>query len=141
MLDEKITFDKFIRWVLIAALVFSILYIVNYLSHVLLPFFIAWLLAYLLNPVVNFVQHKMKVKVRALAVIRCGTEPEAAHLRVPRAYAPDRPDRSPRRPRKLLPGNFAGWKGGSARRPTGSRPVRGEPRQAAEDRQSHSDLC
>ena len=69
MLDEKITFDKFIRWALIAALVFSILYIVNYLSHVLLPFFIAWLLAYLLNPVVNFVQHKMKVKVRALAVI------------------------------------------------------------------------
>ena len=69
MFDEKITFDKFIRWFLVAVLVFAVLYVVNYLSHVLLPFFVAWFLAYLLDPVVKFVQYKLKVKIRAIAVI------------------------------------------------------------------------
>ena len=54
---------------------------------------------------------------------------------------PDRRDRSPRRPHTPPPENFAGWKGGSVRRPKGSRPVREEPQQASEDRQSHSGLC
>ena len=39
MLEEKITFDKFIRWMLIALLVGAVLFITNYLSNVLLPFF------------------------------------------------------------------------------------------------------
>ena len=69
MFDEKITFDKFIRWFLVAALIFAVFYVLNYLSHVLLPFFIAWFIAYLLNPVVKFVQYKLRVKVRAIAVI------------------------------------------------------------------------
>ena len=68
-MQEKITFDKFIRWAGIGALVIAILYMVNYLSNVLLPFFIAWLLAYLLYPVVIFVQHKMRVPTRALSII------------------------------------------------------------------------
>jgi len=38
------------------------------LYGVLLPFFVSFLLAYLLDPVVNFVQHKCKVKNRALSV-------------------------------------------------------------------------
>ena len=41
MLEQKITFDKFIRWTLVVACVFAVLYAVNYLSNVLLPFFIA----------------------------------------------------------------------------------------------------
>ena len=44
MFEEKITFDKFIRWFLVAALIFAVFYVVNYLSHALLPFFIAGLL-------------------------------------------------------------------------------------------------
>ena len=54
MFEEKITFDKFIRWFLVAALIFAVFYVVNYLSHALLPFFIAWFIAYLLNPVGKF---------------------------------------------------------------------------------------
>ncbi len=69
MLDQKITFDKFIRWSLTALLVIAILYITNYLSSVLLPFFIAWLLAYLLYPIVCFVQYKMHVPGRVLSII------------------------------------------------------------------------
>ena len=66
---QEITFDKFIRWTGIILLVIAVLVTVNYLSGVLLPFFIAWLFAYLLYPIVKFVQYKMKVKVRALAIL------------------------------------------------------------------------
>lgn len=68
MLEHKITFDKFIRWTLIAAIVLAVLYVVNYLSGALLPFAVAWLLAYLLYPVVKFVQYRMQVRIRALAI-------------------------------------------------------------------------
>lgn len=66
---KEITFDKFIRWSGTALLVFAVLYIVNFLSSVLLPFFIAWLFAYLLYPMVKFIQYRMHVKVRALAIL------------------------------------------------------------------------
>ncbi len=69
MLEEKITFDKFVRGMLITIMVIAVLYIVNYLSGALLPFIVAWLFAYLLYPMVRFIQYKMKVKVRALAII------------------------------------------------------------------------
>lgn len=69
MLEEKITFDKFVRGMLITIMVIAMLYIVNYLSGALLPFIVAWLFAYLLYPLVRFIQYKMKVKVRALAII------------------------------------------------------------------------
>ena len=45
---KEITFDRFIRWAGIGAIVLAVLLLLNYLSSVLLPFFIAWLLAYLL---------------------------------------------------------------------------------------------
>ena len=51
---QTITFDKFIRWALIALAVLTVGFIINELSEVLLPFFIAWLLAYLLYPIVKF---------------------------------------------------------------------------------------
>ena len=66
---QEITFDKFIRWTGTGLLILAILYLLNYLSSVLLPFFIAWVFAYLLYPVVAFVQYRMHVKVRALAII------------------------------------------------------------------------
>lgn len=69
MFEEKITFDRFIRWTAVVLTVIGVLYAVNYLSGVLLPFIIAWLFAYLLYPTVKFIQHKMKVKVRAIAII------------------------------------------------------------------------
>ena len=69
MLEQKITFDKFIRWSVIALITVAVFCITNYLSSVLLPFFVAWLFAYLLYPVVKFIQYRMHVKVRALAII------------------------------------------------------------------------
>ena len=68
-MQEKITFDKFIRWAGVAALVILVLLAIDHLSSVLLPFAIAWLLAYLLYPVVKFVQYKMRVPTRALSIV------------------------------------------------------------------------
>ena len=69
MLDQKITFDKFIRWVVIGGIVVIALAVLNYLSAVLLPFFIAWVLAYLMYPVVIFFEKRLHVKVRAISII------------------------------------------------------------------------
>ncbi len=69
MAEQKITFDKLVRWVGVGSLVLAVLYITNYLSSVLLPFFVAWLFAYLLYPMVKFIQYRMKIKVRAIAII------------------------------------------------------------------------
>lgn len=69
MLEQKITFDKFIRWTGILAIIVFVLFAVNYLSTVLLPFVVAWFFAYLLYPMVKFIQYKLHVRVRALAII------------------------------------------------------------------------
>ena len=69
MLEKEITFDKFVRGGLILLLIAGIFVLVNYLSSVLLPFFIAWLLAYLLYPMVKFMQYKLHLHSRVLAII------------------------------------------------------------------------
>jgi predicted PurR-regulated permease PerM len=68
-MPEKITFDKVVRWLGTLLLVGLVLYAMNALSSVLLPFFVALVFAYLLYPIVKFVEDKMHVKVRALAII------------------------------------------------------------------------
>ena len=69
MIEQKITFDKLVRWVGIVAAVGLSYWVINRLSGVLLPFFVAWLFAYLLYPLVLFVQNKLHVKIRALSII------------------------------------------------------------------------
>ncbi|PWD99126.1 AI-2E family transporter [Marinilabilia rubra] len=55
---------------LIAGLVIAgLILFVRYLSNVLVPFFIAVLLAYLIDPLVNFVQTKIKIRHRGISVI------------------------------------------------------------------------
>jgi len=66
---QTITFDKFIRWALVALAILTVGFIIKSLSDVLLPFFIAWLIAYLLYPIVKFVQYKLHVPSRALSII------------------------------------------------------------------------
>lgn len=68
-MQKEITLDKLVRWVGAILIVFAVLYLVNYLSTVLLPFFVAWLFAYLLFPVVKFVEGKLHVKMRAIAIL------------------------------------------------------------------------
>lgn len=69
MNNRTITFDRFIRWALIALGIVVVFFIVKSLSSVLLPFVIAWFLAYLIYPVVRFVQYKLKVRNRAISII------------------------------------------------------------------------
>ena len=68
-MQEKITFDKFIRWAGIGAIVILVFLAIDRLSSVLLPFAVAWLLAYLLYPVVKFVQYRLHVPTRALSIV------------------------------------------------------------------------
>lgn len=69
MKQNEITLGRFLRIVLFAIVIVAAYFALESLSSVLLPFAIAWLLAYLLNPLVNFVQEKMRVKYRALAIV------------------------------------------------------------------------
>ena len=69
MLEGKITFDRMARWVLMVAVVITVIYLINLLGSVLLPFFVGWLLAYLLYPMVKFVQYRMHVPSRPLAIV------------------------------------------------------------------------
>ena len=69
MLEKKITFDRFIRWIVIGGIIFLSLFVLNYLSAVLLPFFIAWVMAYLMYPVVILFEKRLHIKVRAISII------------------------------------------------------------------------
>lgn len=69
MLEKKITFDSFIRGVLVVAVVVVAFWLLNYLSGALLPFFIAWLLAYFLYPLVKFFQYRLRLKNRVVSIL------------------------------------------------------------------------
>lgn len=65
---KKITFDSFIRGVIIGGIVIGALILIKRLSGVLLPFFIAWLIAYLIYPLVTFFQYRLKLKSRVVSI-------------------------------------------------------------------------
>ena len=69
MIEGTITFDRAMRWSVAIALVVAAYLILDYLCAVLLPFFVAWVLAYLLYPLVHFIEHRMKIKVRAVSIL------------------------------------------------------------------------
>ena len=69
MLEQKITFDKLVRWIITASIIIAVILTINYLSSVLLPFFVAWMLAYLLYPLVYFTQYKLHVPTRPLSIV------------------------------------------------------------------------
>ncbi len=69
MKQNEITVGRFLRIVLFTIVIIAVYFVLNSLSSVLLPFAIAWLLAYMLNPLVNFVQERMRVKYRALSIV------------------------------------------------------------------------
>lgn len=69
MLENKITFDSFIRGTLAVALVVAAFCLLDRLSGVLLPFFIAWLVAYFLYPLVKLFQYKLRFKNRAVSIL------------------------------------------------------------------------
>lgn len=69
MKQNEVTLGRFLRIVLLVVGFVVAFFVLDSLSSVLLPFAIAWMLAYLMNPLVNFVQDKMRVKYRALAIV------------------------------------------------------------------------
>lgn len=65
---KKITFDSFIRAVILGAIIIGVLMLLKRLSGVLLPFVLAWLIAYLIYPLVSFFQHKLRLKNRIISI-------------------------------------------------------------------------
>ncbi len=65
---KKITFDSFIRGVIIGLIIIGVLALLQRLSGVLLPFFIAWLIAYLIYPLVTFFQYRLGIKHRGISI-------------------------------------------------------------------------
>ncbi len=69
MLQKEITFDRFIRGLIVVAILLLAGWLITRLSTVLLPFFIAWLLAYLLYPMVRFLQYRCKLRNRVVSIL------------------------------------------------------------------------
>ena len=69
MLEKEITFDRFVRGLLIAAGAAAAVWLLRYLCGVLIPFLVGWLIAYLLFPVVSFFQYKCHLHSRVLSII------------------------------------------------------------------------
>ena len=69
MLEEKITFDRVVRWTIAVLFSVAAVWLVNRLSTVLLPFFAAWLLAYMIYPMVHFVQYRLHLPGRVLSIL------------------------------------------------------------------------
>ena len=65
---KKITFDSFIRAVILGAIIIGVLMLLKRLIVVLIPFFLAWLIAYLIYPLVSFFQHKLRLKNRIISI-------------------------------------------------------------------------
>ncbi len=68
MFEKEITFDRFIRGLILLAGALGVGWLLNRLSTVLLPFFIAWLLAYMLYPLVRFLQYRCRLRSRLLSI-------------------------------------------------------------------------
>lgn len=68
-LDEKITFDRFVRGLVLILGAVGIYYLLDVLSGVLWPFFVAWLLAYMMYPLIVFLEEKCRIRYRILSIM------------------------------------------------------------------------
>lgn len=68
-LDERITFDRFVRGLILVLGAVGLYYLIDALSGVLWPFFVAWLFAYLIHPLVTFLEKKCYVRNRLLSIL------------------------------------------------------------------------
>ena len=69
MKQSEVTLGRFLRILLLLMVLAGSYFVLDSLSGVLLPFAIAWLLAYLIQPLVAFVQHRMRFKFRMLSIV------------------------------------------------------------------------
>lgn len=69
MKQNEVTLGRFLRILLIIATLTITYLVLDSLSGILLPFAVAWLLAYFINPLVNFIQNRLRFKFRLLSTI------------------------------------------------------------------------
>ena len=69
ILDRPFTFDRVFRLALTLGLLYALFLLVAFLQDVLIPFAVAALLAYILNPMIEFVQYKLRVKNRIVSIL------------------------------------------------------------------------
>ena len=69
MLRREITFDRFVRGLLLLGGLVLTFFALKYLSGVLLPFCIALIMAYMLFPIVRFLQYKCRLRNRVLCIV------------------------------------------------------------------------
>lgn len=68
-MEKEITFDRFVRGLIVVLGLVLAIVAINYLSSVLVPFIVAWFIAYLIFPVVHFFETKLHLKSRILSII------------------------------------------------------------------------
>ncbi|NLJ06801.1 MAG: AI-2E family transporter [Sphingobacteriales bacterium] len=66
--SKPFTFDRTVRIIITALIIYSIIWVLGYLSDVLTPFAIAVIIAYLLNPFTTWVQKYVKIRVLAVLI-------------------------------------------------------------------------
>lgn len=69
MTPKKWDIDRITRAAIAVAVIALLYLLIRRLSGVLLPFLVSMVIAYILNPLVDFLQHKCRLKYRILAVI------------------------------------------------------------------------
>lgn len=69
MKQNEVTLGRFLRILLMIAALTIGYFVLDSLSGILLPFAVAWLLAYFINPLVNFIQLRMRFKYRLLSTV------------------------------------------------------------------------
>ncbi len=69
MFDKEITFDRFVRGLLVVLGITASFFLLRFLTPVLLPFFVAWVIAYMLYPVVTFLQYRCRLRSRVLCIV------------------------------------------------------------------------
>lgn len=69
MKQNEVTLGRFLRILLIIATLVITYVVLDSLSGILLPFAVAWLLAYFINPLVNFIQNRLRFKYRLLSML------------------------------------------------------------------------
>ncbi len=67
--NRPFTFDRVVRIIFSIVIITGILFTISTLRNVLGPFVIAVFVAYFLNPVVEFIQNKIRIRNRAVAVL------------------------------------------------------------------------
>lgn len=67
--QSRITFDRFMRGMILLIIIGCVAGFFYYLSGVLFPFLVAWVAAYLLYPIVRFLQNRCRIRNRLVAIV------------------------------------------------------------------------